>query len=220
MGFLIHVRLLESGARQHTMNHYSLVHFRRYLTGLPLFFLVTGMTGCYLPLCAEYLVWAVELVKVEKPSLAEERYGALRHMGSGQFEDGLVKIDGDANDPMQAFFVLTNKTQYDLKIDWRKAKFVDIYGRTRPVEVTQLRQPRLENLTEGHTRDDGTFTEIKHAQSSRIRATPAGRPQIRSVCPWEEMRGRTVKVLLPLEAEGRSYEYVFTYQITRFGSRI
>jgi len=173
----------------------------------------------FFSLCSEYLHWTVELTKVKKSSLAEERHGALRSMGRGEFEDGLVKISGYTNDPMRAVFVLTNKTHYDLKIDWRKAQFVNIYGRTRPVEVTPWSGPWLEGLTEGATRDDGTLTEIKHAQSARIRVSPADSPQIRRVC-GDEMKGRTFEVLFPLEVEGKSYQYVFIFEITRFRTTI
>jgi|SRR6266705_3133219 len=165
-----------------------------------------------------YLTWDIELTKIEKPSQSEGSYGTVRDTSRGQFEDGLVKIEGYTRDPMQVVVVLISKTQHDLKIDWRKAKFVDMYGRTHPVEVTPLSQPLLENLAEARTRDDGTLTEIKHAQSARVRVSPLGKPQIRRVWGWEisGMRGRTLQVLFPLEVEGKSYEYVFTFQITEF----
>jgi len=195
------------------MNHFSLTHFTQYLASLLLSFL---MSGCVIPLYFEYLHWTIELTKVEKSSDAERIYGVLRKLGTGTFEDGLVKVDAETKDPMQAFFVLTNKTQHDLKIDWRKAKFVDIYGQTHPVDVMPLRQPGIENLSEGHTRDDGTLTELKHAQSARIRVSPPGRPQIRRLSAWEipGMTGKTFEVLLPLQVENKNYEYVFTFQIT------
>ena len=199
------------------MNHFSFAHLKRYLTGLLSFLL---LTGCYLsPFPFEYLNWNIELTKIEKPSQSEGSYGALRNISSGQFEDGLVKIEAETKDPMQAFFVLTNKSQYDLKIDWRKAKFVDIYGRTHPVRVTQMQHRGLDNLTEGHTQDDDTLTEIKRAQFVRIRVTPPDRPYIRRVWGWEipGMRGSTLQVLFPLEIEGKSYEYVSTFEVTRFG---
>jgi len=184
----------------------------RYLTGLLSLFL---LSGCYFFPYSD-LNWDINLAKIEKPSQSEGSYGALRNMGSGHFEDDLLRIDAETKDPMEAFFVLTNKTQYDLRIDWRKAKFVDIYSRTHPVEVRHLaRWPGLEDPTEGQTRDDGTLTEIKHAQSARIRVTPPGRPQIGPVWGWEIplMRGRTLQVLFPLEVQGKSYEYVLTFQI-------
>ena len=117
---------------------------------------------------------------------------------------------------MEAFFVLTNKTQHDLKIDWRRAKFVDIYRRSDPVAVMPL-QLSFEYPPEGHTRDDGTLTEIKPAQSAGIRVSPPGRPQIRGLWEWEiwGFKGKTLKVSLPLEVEDKIYDYVFTFQIAR-----
>ena len=45
------------------------------------------------PIYFEYLSWTIEVAKIERPSQAESRYGTLRNLGRGQFEDGLVKID-------------------------------------------------------------------------------------------------------------------------------
>jgi len=168
------------------------------------------------PIYFEYLSWTIEVTKIERPSQAESRYGTLRNLGRGQFEDDLVKIDAGTKDPMEAFFVLTNKTEYDLNIDWRRAKFVDIYRRTHPVAVMPL-QLSFEYPPEGHTRDDGMLTEIKPAHSARIRVSPPGRPQIRGLWAWEMwgIEGKTLKVSLPLQVEGKSYDYVFTFQIAR-----
>jgi len=194
------------------MNHVSTAHLRLCLTGLLSLFLLTGCQAALLFVPFEYLTWSIELTKIEKPSLAEEKYGALRGMGKGQFEDGAVKIEAYTNDPMSAIFTLTNMTQYNMKIDWRKAKFVDIYGRTHSVEVTSFSS----SFCEGHTRDDGTLTEIRRAQCVKIRVTPPGRPQIKTVWGWEHsgMTGRTVEVSFPLQVEEKSYEYVSTFRIT------
>ena len=142
----------------------------------------------------------------------------MRNMGRTEFEDDVLRIDAQTKDPMEVFFVLVNKTQHDLRIDWRRAKFVDIYSKTHPVAATQMPSFKVDNLAEGHTEDDGTFTEIKRAQFVRIRLTPPDRPYITKVWSWEVqgMKRRTVEVSFPLQVEGKSYEYLSTFRITKF----
>jgi hypothetical protein len=194
------------------MNQFSLAHFGRYLVALPSLFFLTGCGTSY-----ENPKWELAVTKIVQASEAEGRRGALRNIGSTQFEDDLLMIDAQTKDPMEAFFVLTNKTQYDLRIDWRRAKFVDIYRKIHPVAVTRLPFFRVENLTEGHTEDDGTFTEIKRAQFVRIRLTPHDRPYIRKLSGRDlnEMTGKTVEVSFPVQVEGKSFEYVSIFQITK-----
>jgi hypothetical protein len=180
-----------------------------------LFLLVSGCL--FLPF--DYVHWDIELTKIEQSSQAKASHGVLRQTSKGHFEDDLVKIEAETKDPMEAIFILTNKTQHDIRIDWRRAKFVDIYSRTHPVDVTPLGGLWLLNLTEGHTQEDGTFTELRGAQSVRIRFTPPGKPYIRRVWGWEipVLTGRTVEVSFPLQVQGKSYEYISTFQVTKIG---
>jgi hypothetical protein len=111
--------------------------------------------------------------------------------------------------PVEAMFVVTNKTQYLLKIDWSRAKFVDMDGRTHTVGL--LPKPDDWARLYGAAPD-----RVEPAASVRFWVFPSHEPTVETRLLWnyKGIIGDTVKVLFPLDVEGERYEYVFIFQIT------
>ncbi|MBM3236228.1 hypothetical protein FJZ31_08005 [Candidatus Poribacteria bacterium] len=184
--------------------------------------------------CATYRVdYDIGLYEVERPAQARERYGEQKitkvqeeNIEKYYFEDEMVQI---AWIPIASriSFVLTNKTDYSIKIVWDEAAFVDTNGMSHRVMHSGVKyidrnnpQPPSVIVRRGAITDDIIPSDNVYYASGDFggwREEPllpnSGTDARALKTKAEKYSGKTYQVLLPLEIEGIINEYIFTFKI-------
>lgn len=204
--------------------------------------LVLAVAGCASMRTTEVRyrpVFRYELVEVQRPPLASERYGTHRieairdSVAKHRFEDQLVRVDIH---PVQSriSLTLTNKTSSPIKIPWGDASYVSIEGESQPVmhggeKYTECasRKPVSVVAAGASLADDvmpcgavratyATWFAEPLLPEMRIEASDTTR--VRSQLTTTIV-GKRFHLRLPLEAESVVNDYRFTFAITGFDYR-
>lgn len=191
-------------------------------------FLVVGLVGCASMAFVLYPVPSLVTVEKTTPGKTPER---LEPSGALTFEDEVISITWKpvsvkswepAKDAMG--FVLTNKTQTSLRLNWDHAAFVDFAGKSGRVMHGGVRfLERDKSLPPSVVAAGGNLQDFVvpvdnvswTGQSWRIEPMlPAvwGRTEaeLKAKAP---AKGWSFKILIPLEAQGQQIEYLFTFEV-------
>lgn len=169
------------------------------------------------------VLYTMRLSEVERPAAAKERYGeqkVTRAAAAGDsvkysFEDDLVSILWYPT-PTTVHFLLTNKTEHSIKIIWDEAAFVMPSGESRRIlhsgvkysEASDSHPPSV-IAAHGYLEDAVVSSDQCYFQGY-WREMPF-LPDDASKAPM--FRGKEFRVLLPLQIEGVTNEYTFTFVI-------
>lgn len=199
---------------------------------------VGAVVGCAsLSVVHERPDYSVQLTSVQRPQSAVARYGP-QHLAvisdSGKtkftFDDSLVRVtifpasDGFA-------FRLANKTNHSIRIVWDDAAIVGPTGESGRVLHSGVKyidrnnsQPPTVVVAKGFVTDMAVPTSNVSFSSGqyggwdtspflpRPRMAPENRQSILADLQ-DRFRGKTVKLLLPLQIEGFTNDYLFTFSI-------
>lgn len=186
---------------------------------------ILSMTSCY-PKRAFY---TVELQTVESPTNAKQQFGQTKvvnfsNVGGNKnvFEDEFINILWDVK-ASKFNFVLTNRSNHPIKIDWDNISYVDYQGYAGEVnqQTTSVvpqgakgadillpkKNIRLVEWKYGHYWKENTLIPSTY-KTKRERAEKA-----------PTYTGKTMSVLLPIMIEGVQNDYYFTFEIGTWRSR-
>lgn len=178
--------------------------------------------------------YTYELVEVQRPSKATERYGpqAITTVSdSGKtkysFEDQLIRVIALPS-RTGIEFDLNNKTGFPIRIPWNDAAFVGIDGKSQQVmhlgmKYTDCTSQKAPSVIVGH----GSVIEgvypcgNLHFSSSWVVApilpggpvASADTARVRADLE-KSVVGKTVQLLLPLQIEEVTNDYMFTFRVT------
>lgn len=176
------------------------------------------------------IVYDISLHAVERPADAKRRYGeqtitTIEEEGIQKyfFEDEMVKIlwlptASDIN------FTLTNKTNHSIKIIWDEAAFVDeeghshriIHSGVKFIDKNNPQPPSV--IVRNATISDLILSADNIHYAEGWRKEPIFQTKVFDTTQSIEQKaktyiGKTYQVLLPLEIEGVTNEYIFTFQV-------
>jgi hypothetical protein len=174
-----------------------------------------------------------ELVEVQRPSKASERYGPqvitpVSDSGKTKysFEDQLIRVVALPS-RTGIEFDLTNKTGFPIRIPWNDAAFVGIDGKSQQVmhlgmKYTDCASQKAPSVIVGHgSITDGVYPcGNLHFSSSWVvdpilPGAPVPSTDTARVRADLEQRvvGKTVQLLLPLQIEDVTNDYMFTFRV-------
>ncbi len=180
-------------------------------------------------------VYRYELVGVQRPSKATLRYGpqttlAVTDLGITKysFEDQLIKVL-ILPSRTGVEFDLSNKTEFPIRIPWNDAAFVGVDGRSQPVmhlgmKYTDCNSQKAPSVivSRGSVTDAAFPCSNIHFSSgdwiteSLLPDQTAVTIDTASVRTDLEHRvvGKTIQLLLPLQIEEVTNDYMFTFRVT------
>lgn len=192
---------------------------------------VVALVGCVTYYHATY---QIPLVSVERPEDAADRYGAVKIETVDEggvtkygFSDDLVSIVWNAGET-QFDFVLSNKTDHSIKIIWDEAAFIDRDGTTSRVMHTGVKyvdrnnsQPPTVVPRGGTVTDVIVPTDRVYYSSSEYGGGWNIAPMLPITAQSEEsmqmtvdeLKGKTIQILLPLGIEDVVNEYIFVFRV-------
>jgi hypothetical protein len=209
-----------------------MIRTTRFLSLFAVALLLTACAGM-IPQEARY---DLELTEVERPTNAQQRYGPpkiTRGADSGgvygyTFEDSLVQVIAV---PMRTGIrlTITNLTDHSIKVNWDEAAIVGFDGaservvhngvtyatRTQPQPPTIIvRRGRVEDhiapVTNWNCCQYGnSFSPMLPRLTFVTAQAGASLEQYNA-----EYAGKSLQMLLPLEIQGVTNEYVFTWKVT------
>lgn len=177
--------------------------------------LALSLTACF----ASRPSYEVALQQVERPADASERYGPIQlhaqkdgSVTKYSFSDELIDVLWLA-DSEGISFDLKNKTDHSIKIAWDEAAFVDTGGQSHRVIHTGVRlmdkgAPQAPSVV---VRGGRLSDRIVPADNIYFESGKYGGWRTR---PLVTQTG-TVQVLLPLDVEGTTLEYVFVFSVSK-----
>jgi len=179
----------------------------------------------------------ISLVEVQRPLRAKERYGPQKiekiiekGISKYYFEDAMIKIIW-LPDVSNFSFIINNKTDYSIRLIWDEAAFVDENGFTHRVTHSGVKyidrnnpQPPSVIIRKGNLADFIVPTDYIEWKSgyygegwdikSLLPETKKG--SIRAVADeFKKYLNKTFQVLLPLQIEGVTNDYIFTFKIDK-----
>lgn len=194
---------------------------------LTLLFTAVLLSGCGTMYVASY---DVGLDAVERPSDATQRYGPpeiTRADSAGvakyQFSDSLITVTWLVL-PQKIGFILENKADHSIKIIWDEAAFVDPNGLSMRVMHAGVSyadrnspQPPTVVAKGGRISDVVHPTDYVDFIYGNWREMPIFAPYsamtIEALEPARDHVGKTIQILLPIEIEGVTNEYTFTFKV-------
>lgn len=189
-----------------------------------------------------YGTYNIELTQVERPAQAKQRYGEIKispvtEEGKSKysFEDDMVRIMWLVTAD-NISFLLTNKTDYSIKIIWDEAVYVDENGVSQKVMHSGVKyserestQPPSVVVRKGKIEDVVTPTNLvyyKEGFYGTYFSSPGGwreKPlfnyyqtggtEMTVKQLLESNVGKSFQVLLPLKIEETVNDYIFTFSI-------
>lgn len=178
----------------------------------------------------------VSLAEVERPASAKERYGD-QVLGRATNDSGLTRFTFE-DQMVKAFFLvlsseihfeLTNKTPYSIRLLWNEVTFVSPDGEPSPVMHVGTKYTECRNEKPAAVIPKGVTVTDQAVPCSRVRmgmSTWVQDPLIAGfvasthptndtlvVRQEKEMRGKRMSLLLPLQIEGVTNEYTFTFSV-------
>jgi len=193
-----------------------------------------ALGGCFLFLtgCAALTYhnfnYDMSLQEVRRPAEAQERYGEQKIFLSEKdknyvFEDEMVKIAWLLT-PGKIGFILQNKTEHPVRIIWDEAAYVDENGETHRVMHSGVK----------YINRDQSQPPSVVVQNGKLSEVIIPTDYISYVSGWSEQPlfptgdmgeleklkessrvyiGKTFQVLLPIQIEGKTNDYVFIFKI-------
>lgn len=199
---------------------------RRFLALVAVTFWTAGCSSGFVA------TYHVAMPRVDRGPQTEERFGAAElaeftvdDSTAFVFEDGLLRITWDV-ESSRLLFVLENKTDRPIRIIWDDVIFVDLNGAPHKVMHRDIRYAvrgapmTPTTIDPGETREDYVLAIHLAYQESDATwreepfLTPYRRMTIEELEPARANIGRTFAVVLSLEFEGETNEYVFTFRVT------
>jgi hypothetical protein len=180
--------------------------------------LLNGCTSTYM----------LSLNNVERPINAQNKYGEQKITPlTGQefngygFEDKAIKIIWIANIRTSMPFVVQNKTDQSIKIIWDEAAFVDCNGGTHRIMHSGVKYiDRSNSQPPSMVVRNGTLSDtIIPSDNIYFMSGQYGGWKERSLLPAKDSEnaryyiGKNIQVLLPLQIESITYEYIFSFII-------
>jgi len=181
----------------------------------------------------------VDLVQLERPEDAKERYGEstiINFQEDGdtkyKYADEMIEIAWVIGQE-QFSFVLNNKTEHSIKLIWDEAAYVDLDNASKRIMHSGVKyneknnsQPASIIIKGGKLTDIIQPTEnvyyINGSQyySGGWRTLPlfpnSGQDKEALINLSKQYIGREVKILLPLEIQGNVNEYIFSFKLENF----
>jgi len=196
--------------------------------------------GCT-PAVKHYLLYDIHLEDVERPAEAIEQFKEQTISATGEegythlFEDDLTKVLW-LPDPEEFRFLLENKTDDSIRIIWNEAAYVNEKGESFRVIHAGIKyidrdRPQLPSVVQAKEMIKDFVYPADYI--SLERDTWAERPMIslgwmeKPLLPYvqkggdpqeflnsaQSHLGKTLQVILPIQFEGVTYNYVFTFKI-------
>jgi hypothetical protein len=205
--------------------------FKQTLLGLVAGAMLLASSGCYVASTH----YDMGLAEVERPAKAKQRFGEQKIVRGEEggvqkyfFEDEMVKIAWVPGTEGISF-ALHNKTKHSIKLLWNEAVFIDPQGTSHRVMHNGVKFndrngdqpatviPRLGNISDnivsvdqvrlageaGWITDDFLPTPIAFSEVQAEEFAAQVTPYI----------GKTFQVLLPLQIEDVTNEYIFSFKI-------
>ncbi|MCX6163883.1 MAG: hypothetical protein NTU73_03310 [Ignavibacteriae bacterium] len=181
----------------------------------------------------------IELIKVERPENAKERYGEIKidtvtgnEKYKSFFEDDLVKILFLANS-RKITFLIENKTDHSIKILWDESAFIDSKGVSHRIMHTGIKYNDRENpqppsvIARKGKIEDLVFPTDYVYYSDGWKEMPLFvdfdyhsaylRGDYRNFLDFREDVNKNLNkeysVLLPLQIENVTNDYIFTFKV-------
>ncbi len=182
--------------------------------------LAFALTGC-----TEYIRRAsydIRLVDVERPANAQQAFGSqalktvtIDSQDHGVFEDSLVRV-GWVTSADGLAFQLTNKTSQSIRLLWDQAAIVDEYGVSHRVSHNGALNTQAFSVQPPSVIVRKSIFEDVVMPGGKTRIFPTlvtgpDKEQLTSGLEW--YRGKPLQVLLPLQAQGEVYEYLFVFRV-------
>jgi len=188
-----------------------------------------------------YLRYDIVLEEVERPPEAEERYREQKISTAEEkgykymFEDEMIKILWMPSSA-ELRFLLENKTDHSIKIIWNEAAYVSEKGKSHRVMHTGIKyinrnNPQRSSVVAGkgmitdfiYPADYANYTYDSWVESP----LQAGGWIVKPLLPNSQEGGdpqkllnnatsyidKTMQVLLPIQLEGVTYNYVFIFKV-------
>ena len=192
------------------------------------FIFLFSFIGCITGPDIPAIKYNMKLASVERPKNAKERYGKVNNTvmtdEKGQqrmvFEDDLIKafflFDSDS-----VLFEVNNKTDFTIKINWDNAAYIDtsstsmrvIHSGVRLMDRNSSQAPSI-IVRKGKLVDSVTPSENIYFISGQY-----GGWKYASLFPKYNVEsaktymGKSCSLLLPLEIEGVTNDYIFTFDV-------
>lgn len=177
-----------------------------------------------------HLDYNIDLAEVERPAEAKKRYGEPKISTTEEegfrfvFEDKMIKILWLPSDSRLNFF-LTNKTDYSMRIMWDEAAYVDEAGASHRVIHQGVKYAQIDDAQPPSVVvRKGTFSDsiiptsaIFYSDGWQERyllpsAQMGGDPQV-FLDENKKLVGKNIQVLLPIQIEGITNDYIFVFNI-------
>jgi hypothetical protein len=194
------------------------------------FLLPIALLAFVLASCSYYMPrYIMGLSEVERPANATEQYGptAITRTESGYlFEDGLIRSTWTFL-RTQISFSITNKTGHSIKIPWDDAAFVNSSGQSMRVihsgvKLIDRDKPQSPSIVARNS----TLTDIiipadniRYGTYAKDWVTDVldrdimieGGDSLKAYARYQELKDKRIRVVLPLQIEGVTNEYTFTF---------
>lgn len=159
------------------------------------------------------------LIKVEKPANSQIKYGKTstvteKELLKYKYEDNIINILWFvSNDNFN--FVLKNKSPYSLKIIWDDAVYIDEGGSTDKVfHIGTKYTERNNSQPPSVVLKDATLTDLLAPVSKVYYSDGWGQNNLFPSHKSDNIENKTVRVSLPIQIQGTTNEYVFTFKIS------
>jgi len=200
--------------------------------------LILGLACLFLFSCEAFmshrLNYGIVLSKVERPAEAKERYGEYEILETEEqdfkyvFEDEMIKVFWLPTSSGISFR-MTNKTDHSIRIIWDEAAYVDENGESHRVmhggiKYTEKEAPQPPSVVvrKGTLADVIFPTDYVSYSSGRYggwsekpllpNEQTGGDPQV-LLSASKEFIGKTIQVLLPIQIEDVTNDYIFSFKI-------
>ena len=170
--------------------------------------------------------YSIRLAEVERPADAKTRYGEQlieTRTAEGDslkywFEDSLVSILWYPTN-QRVYFLLENKASHSIKIIWDESAFLMPTGDSRRIvhsgvkysEVTASQPPSV--IPKGGMFQDFVVTSDQDYYSAYGWTEKPIHPDEPEMAVKQDLRGKSFSILLPLQIEGVTNEYLFSFSI-------
>jgi len=184
--------------------------------------------------CSAFIVhnlnYDISLAEVERPANVKERFGEHQILKTEEkgykylYEDEMIKILWLPTSKKIGFFI-ENKTDHSIRLIWDEAAYVDTDGETHKVIHAGVRYinrdaPQAPSVIVRHgilsdiiyPSDYIYYADGWHERPLFTDSQMGGNP-MELLEAGKQYIGKTIQVLLPLEIEGVTNDYIFIFKI-------
>lgn len=197
-----------------------------FSTAVLITFLAVIQCGCYV--AGQQARYDIRLAEVQRPADAKERYGEQlieKRQAQGDslkywFEDKMVSILWVPT-TTRVNFLITNKTEHSVKILWDESAFVMPNGTSRRVVHNGVKYSEVNNSQPPSVIARGGMLNdfIVSADQCVNLGVDGGwyeaafLPKSPDAAAVQTLKGMTFSILLPLQIDGVTNEYQFSFSI-------